>query len=175
MSFTVRPTRPEDAFAVAILREIVAAEDRWIGEADPAERDAMVDRIRRALGDPAQRWLVAKADRQVVGSISLRVDAGVAGLGMFVAADRRGQGIGRALLEEGVRWARRTGCHKVVLEVWPHNEPARRLYLAAGFIEEGCRRRHHRRRDGSLWDSIEMGLVLDETSPGCRWEPTATG
>ena len=40
------------------------------------------------------------------------------------------------------------------------------LYEKLGFVVEGRYRRHWRRRDGSLWDSLLMGLVLDETSPG---------
>jgi putative acetyltransferase len=57
----------------------------------------------------------------------------------------------------------------VTLELWPHNRAARRLYERAGFVEEGRRRRHYRRRSGELWDSVVMGLVLDETSPGSRF------
>jgi RimJ/RimL family protein N-acetyltransferase len=54
----------------------------------------------------------------------------------------------------------------VALQVWPHNQAARRLYLRHGFAEEGLLRRHYPRRNGELWDAVVMGLVLDETSPG---------
>jgi hypothetical protein len=33
-------------------------------------------------------------------------------------------------------------------------------------VEEGYRRRQYRRKDGALWDSVVMGLVLDDESPG---------
>ena len=62
--------------------------------------------------------------------------------------------------------ARDLGAHKVALQVWPHNEAARRLYLRHGFVEEGLLRRHYPRRNGELWDAVIMGLILDETSPG---------
>ena len=53
-----------------------------------------------------------------------------------------------------------TGAHKVALEVWPHNHAALRLYQRAGFETEGRLRRHYRRRNGELWDTIVMGLAL---------------
>jgi RimJ/RimL family protein N-acetyltransferase len=63
-------------------------------------------------------------------------------------------------------WARRSGAHKVALQVWPHNVAARRLYEKHGFVQEGLLRRHYRRRNGELWDAVVMGMVLDEESPG---------
>jgi RimJ/RimL family protein N-acetyltransferase len=90
----------------------------------------------------------------------------VAGLGMMVDAAWRGRGVGGALVRAAVDAARDLGAHKVALQVWPHNEAARRLYLRHGFVEEGVLRRHYPRRNGELWDAVIMGLVLDETSPG---------
>jgi RimJ/RimL family protein N-acetyltransferase len=90
----------------------------------------------------------------------------VAGLGMMVDARWRGLGVGGALVRAAVDAARELGAHKLALQVWPHNDVARRLYLRHGFVEEGLLRRHYPRRNGELWDSVIMGLVLDETSPG---------
>ena len=86
------------------------------------------------------------------------------------SADFRGQGLGRKLLDECIAWSGDYGAHKIDLEVWPHNTAARRLYERAGFVVEGRRRRHWRRNSGELWDSIEMSLVLDETSAGSPHE-----
>jgi RimJ/RimL family protein N-acetyltransferase len=86
---------------------------------------------------------------------------GVADFGMMVAAERRGQGIGSALLAAAVDWARAAGAHKVALQVWPANEAGIGLYRKFGFEQEGRLRRHYRRRNGELWDAIVMGLLLD--------------
>lgn len=94
------------------------------------------------------------------------MDTGVADLGVLVAAGSRGRGIGSALMEACLDWARAAGAHKVVLSVWPHNHAARGLYAKFGFVHEGTLRRAVRRRNGELWDAILMGLVLDTTSPG---------
>ncbi len=85
---------------------------------------------------------------------------------MGVADGWRGRGIGSLLMEQAVAWSRDQGAHKISLEVWPHNTGARALYEKFGFVAEGRLRRHWRRANGELWDSIPMGLVLDETSPG---------
>jgi RimJ/RimL family protein N-acetyltransferase len=90
---------------------------------------------------------------------------------MFVVDGHRGGGIGRALLSALIDWARAGGAHKVSLSVWPTNHPAIGLYARFGFQVEGRRHRQHRRRSGALWDSVVMGLVLDEESPGGPGRP----
>lgn len=163
----VRPLAEHDAVAVAVLREQVAAEDRWIGEAPPEDRDHQVERLRAGITSPDVGSFVAVLADEAIGSAGVVNTGGRGELGMMIARGHRGQGIGRQLLRHALAWAKSAGCHKVVLEVWPHNDRAIGLYESAGFSQEGLRTRHHRRRDGSLWDSIEMGLILDTTSPGC--------
>jgi RimJ/RimL family protein N-acetyltransferase len=105
--------------------------------------------------------LVAEEEGRIVGSLGIEVQPyGVAELGMQVAADRRGQGVGSALLADAIEWARSAGAHKVSLQYWPHNEAAGALYRKFGFEEEGVLRCHYRRRNGELWDAVVMGLVL---------------
>jgi ribosomal protein S18 acetylase RimI-like enzyme len=48
----------------------------------------------------------------------------------------------------------------MALEVWPDNTAALHLYRRAGFVEEGRKLLHYRRRNGELWDSVLMGLRL---------------
>jgi ribosomal protein S18 acetylase RimI-like enzyme len=79
---------------------------------------------------------------------------------MMVLDGHRGQGLGRALLDACVDWSRAAGAHKVALEVWPHNAAAIALYERVGFQYEGRRVGQYRRRNGELWDSLAMGLVL---------------
>jgi RimJ/RimL family protein N-acetyltransferase len=81
-------------------------------------------------------------------------------LGMLVDRQWRGQGIGAALLEAAIDWARGQGLHKLCLEVFAHNTAAIALYRKSGFAEEGRRPGQYRRASGELWDSIMMGLPL---------------
>ena len=110
---------------------------------------------------------VAEVDGRVVGQLGGDLNAvGRAGLGMAILDGYRSMGIGSGLLEAFIGWARERGAHKVELSLWPWNDRARRLYEKFGFELEGTRRRHWRRNDGSLWDDLSMGLVLDEDAPG---------
>lgn len=52
---------------------------------------------------------------------------------MWVAPASRGQGVGRALLDEAIAWATLSGAQRVCLSVTVADTPAMRLYRAAGF------------------------------------------
>ena len=80
----------------------------------------------------------------------------------MVAADARRRGIGQALLAEAADWARRVGVRKLELHVFPHNEPAIRLYERFGFVQEGYRKAHYRRRR----DFVDAILMAYDISPG---------
>jgi len=158
----VRSAREGDIDGAIALDEAVAIEGRWIA------REAPVDRVkRRAVFEADLRrddanLFVADDEGAIVGLLGIELTSyGVADFGMMVAADRRGQGIGSALMAAAIEWARMAGAHKLSLQVWPHNEAARALYRKFGFEEEGLLRRQYRRRNGELWDAIVMGLLLD--------------
>jgi len=105
--------------------------------------------------------IVAVADGQIVGMIHTNVSRhGFGELGMLVDRDWRGRGVGSALLQATIDWARDLGLHKLCLEVFAHNTAAIVLYRKCGFVEEGHRVRQYRRASGELWDSIIMGLPL---------------
>jgi RimJ/RimL family protein N-acetyltransferase len=171
MEVTIRHATHDDLDALLDLREAVAAEGIWIHAEAPLDREG--DHAKHAAtidahaGGTAAVLLVATLDDgTVVGGLSLQNHAGLAGLGMNVADGHRGLGIGRALLEAGIEWARRAGVHKIELQHWPWNLGGRALYERFGFVEEGYLRRQYRRRNGALWDVAVMGLVLDATAPG---------
>jgi putative acetyltransferase len=130
---------------------------------DPVARREFFD---RCLSSDEGIVFLAEAGARLVGAVNVTVGRGLADLGMFVAADHRGAGVGSALVEAAVGWAREAGAYKVTLAVWAHNHAARGLYAMHGFVTEGTRRRHYRRRNGQLWDAVSMGLVLDESTPG---------
>jgi putative acetyltransferase len=143
----------------------VAAEGRWIGTEVPFDRAARRERLASALVNESATVLVASiagADGPgVVGHIWVSIAPyGVADIGMLIVEAWRGRGIGRLLLGSALEWAANAGAHKMALEVWPHNEAAIRLYRSAGFVEEGRKVRHYRRRNGELWDSVLMGRPL---------------
>ncbi|HWW53801.1 MAG TPA: GNAT family N-acetyltransferase [Acidimicrobiales bacterium] len=166
--FTLRQAREDDFDRWVDLYESVASEGKWIGGEAPVDRDALREGfIGRLMQAPDRAVMfLAEADGEMIGNLGIENHGGLADLGMMVAHSWRGRGVGSALMDAALQWADQAGAHKLVLQVWPHNEAAIALYERCGFVEEGRLRRHYRRRSGELWDAITMGRVLDQTSPG---------
>ena len=160
----IRPMRPEDVDEALAMFAEVAAEGLWLGTEAGFDRASRREHWLAGLAeDRARSSIVVEGDPgRVVGQGRVHVQTyGVAEVGMALAADARGRGYGGLLLDALIDAARELGAHKVELQVWPHNEPALRLYLSRGFVVEGRIRSHYRRRSGQLWDAIIMGLLLD--------------
>jgi RimJ/RimL family protein N-acetyltransferase len=155
MPVDVRAMRDEDRLPAAVLFAAVAEERTGIGAEPP------VDVERRAARFNLDGAFVAVAGDEIVGLLHVEATGfGFGELGMLVARDWRGRGVGSALVERAIGWARERGLHKLSLSVFAHNEAAIALYRKFGFVEEGRRVKHFRRANGELWDSFEMGLLL---------------
>jgi RimJ/RimL family protein N-acetyltransferase len=160
--WTIRPARPKDAALLVALAEDVASEPEGWLISDGGWRTAVDERrylrALRRTNDAAV--FVAEGEEGIVGRLSLGRDPHpasrhVADLGLMVAASHRRRGIGAALLEQSVAWARDVGVRKLELHVFPHNEAAIALYESFGFRREGYRRAHYRRGRGYV-DAILM-------------------
>jgi len=162
MTVVIRPARPEDAAALVALGTAVGREEGgWLLTSNGWRSVSDERRYLRALKRYADAAVyVADDGDHVVGRLSLARDPNpasrhVADLGLLVAATHRRQGIGRALLEQAVGWAREAEVRKLELHVFPWNEPAILLYERFGFEREGLRRDHYS-RDGEYVDAILM-------------------
>jgi RimJ/RimL family protein N-acetyltransferase len=83
-------------------------------------------------------------------------------LGITVVEAWRGQGVGRALMEELLAWAAANPLlEKLKLEVVSTNAVALDLYRSLGFVEEGRHSRDWIKPDGTYQDLISMALFLD--------------
>jgi putative acetyltransferase len=167
VTVVIRPADPGDAPALVRLGSDVGREpEGWLITADGWRSVADERRYLRALRRyPDAAVFVAEDDNRIVGRLSLARDqhpasSHVADLGLMVAASHRRQGIGRAFLEAAVGWARGAGVTKLELHVFPHNEPAIRLYEQFGFQREGYRHAHYRRGRGYV-DAILMAYAVE--------------
>lgn len=150
----VRPAEDGDRRPLALLFAAVAEERDGIAAEPP------IDVEKRAANWRLEGTLVALGAGEVVGLLNTESHFGFGEIGMMVARDWRGRGVGTALVAAAIEWARARGLHKLTLSVFPHNEAAIALYRKFGFLEEGRRTKHIRRANGELWDLIEMGLLL---------------
>jgi RimJ/RimL family protein N-acetyltransferase len=153
--FEIRAAREDDRLPLARLFAAVAEERDGIATEPPFDVEAGAARM------TLDGTLAAVADGEIIGSLHVQASRfGFGEIGMLVARDWRGRGVGSALVAGAIDWARERGLHKLSLSVFPHNAAAIALYLKFGFVEEGRRVKHFRRQSGELWDAIEMGLLL---------------
>jgi RimJ/RimL family protein N-acetyltransferase len=169
VSFRIRPADPADAEQLARLADAVSAEpEGWLISVAGEWRSAGDERrYLKALRRYAHAavFVAERDDGELVGRLSVGRDphpasAHVADLGLMVALDARRQGVGRALLEAAVEWARDAGVRKIELHVFPWNEAAIALYDAFGFEREGYRKGHYR-RGGDYVDAILMAYAVE--------------
>jgi RimJ/RimL family protein N-acetyltransferase len=166
----IRRAEPSDAPGLKALGDAVGAEpEGWLvttnGWRDAADERRYLRAIRRY---PNAAVFVAEDDGLIVGRLSIARDqhpasAHVADLGLMVAASHRRRGIGTALLEAAVRWAKSVGVRKLELHVFPWNSGAIALYERFGFEREGYRRAHYRRSDEYV-DAVLMALWIRDGS-----------
>lgn len=119
----------------------LAREQRTHGSHVPAEpnRAAMRESLGRSV--VVDDVLVARIDGDVVGFVTLEIERGrleqsvTRGVVpyLFVAPDRRDEGIGTALLEAAESRLVEHGADVVSLEVMADNEAARRFYRRHGY------------------------------------------
>ena len=102
---------------------------------------------------------------QIIGSLNItggkrKALQHTADLGISVAADWRGKGVGRSLMEYGINWAKHNPVLKrVELQVYARNQKAIHLYKKFGFVQEG-RRKGQIYQNGEYLDDLIMALYL---------------
>ena len=147
MNANIRRLAAHDASVYQPLRLRALREHPEAFGASLEEEQALpLEQVAQQLGDTSGNsvsfgtWL----DGQLVGIVSLfrspRPKTRHKALlgGMYVAPEARGNRIGRALLEHTLTHARTMdGLEDVTLAVTVGNDSARRLYLAAGFVQYG--------------------------------------
>ncbi len=145
-----------DLDAVLLLFDRVAAEEQWIGTEPGYDRD----RYREIFGFAMSidnGMFVAVLDGAVAGFLtSYRHEEYGWTLGMMVDAPHRGRGVGSALMDAFIAWARARGIARLSLLVFPHNERALALYRKYGFAEIERYPEDVSRRSGERWDTILM-------------------
>ena len=162
----IRPAEPSDASELVALAASVGQEPgEWLLTTETWRPVADERRYLKAVRGHADAAVYVAVDGdRIVGRLSLARDPHpaskhVADLGLMVAASHRRRGIGTALLDAAVAWAKGSGVSKLELHVFPWNEPANQLYERFGFEREGLRRAHYL-RNGEAVDALLMAYHL---------------
>jgi RimJ/RimL family protein N-acetyltransferase len=140
------------------------AHEGSLGSEPPVDVEAREQRFSQALVSDARDALwVLEHDGRVAGLAGVTErSAGVLYLGMTILPHARGRGGGGALLRAVDEYARDCGAHKIDLEVWVDNGRAIALYSSAGYVVQGMRRMHYRRRNGELRSALMMARFPTE-------------
>ena len=133
------------------------------------EAPALEDARKFVLNGIAKRYphFVALEDGEVIGWCDvlpvdlrpLRTHTGTLGIG--VLAQRRGCGVGSALLRQALKGARDFGFTRVELVYRAGNARAGRLYERFGFVREGMQR-NAVRLDRKYEDVVCMALLMED-------------
>lgn len=140
MDFTIIRLAPQEGLRLRAIRL------RALAEAP----DAFASTHGQAAALPPGSWaaqlremptFVAVADGEDVGLVRGARDDSRAGaawlISMWVAPEVRGRGVGEALIDAVVEWARASGARRLLLDVGDHNRPAIALYARKGFEPNG--------------------------------------
>lgn len=158
----LRPLEEADIAALCALAAAHAGDLRWMGTAPDAP-----GYYRAALEDPAQLPFVVEVGGELAGSTrygDLRpAHAGLEIGWTWLAPRFWGSGVNRrakALLLEHAFEA--MGMERVQLKTDAQNTRAQRAIEALGAVREGVLRRHLRRPDGSLRDTVMYSVIREE-------------
>jgi streptothricin acetyltransferase len=110
-----------------------------IAEVEPYERNVPAEDVEYGFSNAGPTIFFADSNERLAGRIKM-----VAWWNQFAYVDDlvvnpefRGAGIGRALLESGIQWARENNFPGVMLETQDDNVPACSLYQKCGFVLSG--------------------------------------
>lgn len=161
----IRATTEDDVEALNALVTAVAQERAFLGSTEGFG----IEQTRNYLAhvrDAGGIALVASDGERLIGWVDILPGpfeglTHYGRLGMGLAPDARGRGLGLRLLERALDDGFGAGLDRIELEVFASNQRAVALYRRAGFVEEGCRR-SARKLDGVCDDILMFGLLRDE-------------
>ncbi|MEZ5096605.1 MAG: GNAT family N-acetyltransferase [Nocardioides sp.] len=164
---------------VAYAEERHAAGSRW--RRVRISREQHAELLPDGLASPGQHLFTAWSEGRRVGTLWIGTERTVAFVyDVAVDADRRGEGLGAALMRVAASWARDRGAPALGLNVFGHNRVARALYDKLGYqlVEEHVRAELEPRGSPVTHPSAEHGRLAE--SPGDRdpwrlWGPYVSG
>ena len=140
MDFTIRPLLPPDWPAVrAVYLEGIATGNATFETAAPEWERWDAAHLADCRFVAAAQTILGFA---ALSPVSARqVYAGVAEVSVYVGAQSRGAGVGRALLGELIRTSEAAGIWTLQAGIFPENQASLRLHETAGFRIVGTRER----------------------------------
>lgn len=163
----IRLQTMEEVEASLDIINVVAKEGNYLMEEGVDQHRIDWTKKQIELNGDEVLFIVAVVDGKLVGNLDL-VKYGatpktehVRYLDMAILDGYRSIGVGSALMDYCVEWARNKGLKKIILEVFSSNVRAIELYRKFGFVVEGTNRGAVKLL-GKIADIIQMGLFLND-------------
>lgn len=138
------------------LFDAVCRERRYLAFTEAGPREQTFEYYSKVVSGGHVHFVAVRED-QVLGWCDvlplygqMRSHVGV--LGMGVAAEERGKGVGKALIRTAIARTADRGLSRIELTVHSENHVAQALYKNAGFVYEGTQR--HGWRLGDLYSDV---------------------
>jgi putative acetyltransferase len=164
-ALSIRRARQEDAALLAAAeRAIAKVPGQLVSRPDELHDDAFRAMIVLLNDRGRGNYLVAEDVGAVIGHaflepLPLAVTAHVVRLTLAVHEGHQGMGVGKALMNGLLGWARSAPhVEKVELQVRSSNERAIALYRSLGFVEEGRKTKRLKIGPGHYIDDVYMAL-----------------
>lgn len=162
---TIRKPRTEDAEAIINVMTIADTETLFLAR-NPGEFCTSVERekqiIENVLADNDVEWFVAEYENKVIGQCSVglvRRNARYrhrAEVAFVILKDYCNIGIGGKMMEECIKWCKKTGIVQIELDVVKNNEKALKMYRNFGFEIIGTRKNALCYQNGTYADEYMM-------------------
>jgi ribosomal protein S18 acetylase RimI-like enzyme len=126
-----------------------------VAAVEPYERDVQMEDTDYGFSETPPTIFFAEVNGKLAGRIKMLKWWNQFGYveDLVVNPEYRGAGIGRKLLERGIRWARENNFPGVMLETQDDNVPACMLYQSCGFVLSGFDRNVYKGIDPKRKDS----------------------
>ena len=170
--YVLRPPQPGDIGWVVHRHGVLYAQEYGYDERFEALVAEIAARFVQHFDPNLERCWIAERDGDIVGSVFLvRKTKTAAKLRLLlVEPQARGLGIGRRLIDECVRFARRAGYRKLMLWTQSDLAAARHLYAAAGFrkVDEEAHESFGKKLVAETWELVLQPLSAATASRTSR-------
>lgn len=167
MGLVLRTAEVQDSESIINLLKKIDGETTFMLR-EPGEFQLSIEQeeglLQNMIDSKTSTLIIAEYDEKIIGTCGINGNtrkrlAHTASLGIAIEKEHWSQGIGRKLMEAGIKWAKECGITRLILEVDTVNYKAISLYLKLGFEIEGIHRNDKRLADGSYRSGYSMALV----------------
>jgi ribosomal protein S18 acetylase RimI-like enzyme len=171
MNTTIRKAKVEDAHAIVTgEKEIAETPGYFCSQPNELSEQNVIKTIQSLAESEKGAYLVAERNGKIIGHaflapLHLKSISHVVQLSIGVYHGSQGKGIGTALMEELIAWAKQSmTVEKIELNVRASNNRAIALYNRMGFVEEGRLKNRIKVSANHYIDDLLMALNLNEKS-----------